>query len=306
MLLTGHGIRRVLPVEIVKSLLRDLFTPSLEACRCATSAPRSSAWNVKNLWRESRGGSQIGFGGSGSTTLGVAAPNADPMENRAGCPAKWRARFVKHVTVPDGSVLNPGTSFIKTWRFRNESNEPWPLGSKLLFVGKNSDHMGGPDEVPVGRAVEGGQEVDVSVPLIAPSQPGVYFGFWRMAEPSGKRFGQRVRIQIQVQGADSASSSSSDETEVKSEATTTTTTVTPTSTSTPTPTSTPTQPENKTGDVVGFPCPPADLFTQLQAMGFTNQTLNMRLARKHNGDVVKIVKKLMKIQRRELLATRRT
>jgi len=220
-----------------------------------------------------------------------AAPSCPPQEDqecRRGCPAKWRARFVKHVTVPDGTAFGPGTAFTKTWCFRNESNEPWPVGSKILFVGKNSDQMGGPDELDVGRAVEPGQEVEVSVPLLAPSQPGTYVGFWRMADPSGKRFGQRVRVQIQVLGSDT-SSSSSDENEslvgappadrgVKEEK--------------------PAEFEN--------PYLYAGLLAQLEGMGFTDRAKNMKLARKHDGDIVKIVKRLMKCQRKAMIAARRS
>lgn len=52
------------------------------------------------------------------------------------------ARFVRDVTVPDGTVLRPCETFIKTWRFRNELDRPWPAGTRLLFVGKNSDRLG--------------------------------------------------------------------------------------------------------------------------------------------------------------------
>jgi hypothetical protein len=214
-----------------------------------------------------------------------SCPRQEDLECRRGCPAKWRARFVKHVTVPDGTALSPGAAFTKTWCFRNESNEPWPLGSKILFVGKNSDQMGGPDELAVGRAVEPGQEVDVSVPLLAPSQPGSYCGFWRMADPSGKRFGQRVRVQIQVLGSDSSSSSSTEETEVV------------------TPADRGVHLEKHAETVPLYPY--VELFAQLEGMGFTDRALNLRLARKFDGDLVKIVKKLMKRQRKVMMAARR-
>ncbi|MBN9348856.1 MAG: hypothetical protein J0I48_22080 [Devosia sp.] len=52
------------------------------------------------------------------------------------------ARFVRDVSVPDGTILQPNEPFVKTWRFRNELDRPWPLGTRLLFVGKNSDRLG--------------------------------------------------------------------------------------------------------------------------------------------------------------------
>jgi hypothetical protein len=217
--------------------------------------------------------------------LPVSSPDDNQFGCRRGgrgCPAKWQARFVKHVTVPDGSVLPGGASFTKTWCFRNESNEPWPAGSRIIFVGKNSDQMGGPNEVEVGRAVEPGQEVDVSVPLVAPSEPGSYVGFWRMGDSTGKRFGQRVRVQIQVQGSDTSTSSSDDD--VKAEVNT---------------------PLYPTVPAVEQPKPATNLFAQLEAMGFTDRVLIMKLARKYDGDIVKIVKKLMKKQRKELMAAKR-
>lgn len=240
----------------------------------------------KKLWKDCQ---DHGVVEGCSAEGGAPCVSEQNDECRRGCPAKWRGRFVKHVTVPDGTVFAPGECFIKTWRFRNESNQPWPPGSKILFVGKNSDQMGGPNEVDVGREVAPGQEVDVSVPLTAPSQPGSYVGFWRLADATaGKRFGQRVRVQIQVQGpsSDSSSSSSEEKVEVKE---------VKLETPTPLPTSAP----------APAPAPTPELLAQLEAMGFTNRELNMRLAQKKKGDLVKIVRRLMKLQRRELLATRR-
>ena len=59
--------------------------------------------------------------------------------------------------------------------------------------------MSGPDSVYVTDSpVNPSDEVDVSVQLIAPFHPGKYVGYWRLVEPSGKKFGQRVRVQIHV------------------------------------------------------------------------------------------------------------
>jgi len=116
------------------------------------------------------------------------------------------ARFVKHVTVEDGSELNPGTSFVKTWRFRNEGTTAWPEKSLLLCVGKKADRMGVDTEfVMLERSVLPGEEIDISVNMISPSGAGSYTGYWRLADPSGRKFGPRVRVLIKV--VDSSSSS---------------------------------------------------------------------------------------------------
>lgn len=42
------------------------------------------------------------------------------------------------------------------------------------------------------------QELDVAVDFVAPNLPGRYVSYWRMASPSGQKFGQRVWVLIQV------------------------------------------------------------------------------------------------------------
>lgn len=42
------------------------------------------------------------------------------------------------------------------------------------------------------------QEMDVAVDFVAPARPGRYISYWRLASPSGQKFGQRVWVHIQV------------------------------------------------------------------------------------------------------------
>jgi len=201
---------------------------------------------------------------------------------------KLEARFVKDVTVEDGSEMLPKASFVKTWRFRNEGARAWPAGSKLIFVSKEKgDKMGGPDEVPAPTA-EAGAEADVSVPFVAPSEPGRYVGFWRLCTAEGKKFGQRVRVLIYVL-ASSSSSSESDSTsprrarkeegdkkkkeDNKGD-------------------------KKKDGAKKDQKAPPtaeqAAVLEQLQKLGFDNQKRNLRLLQKFDGDVTKVLAKLVK------------
>lgn len=115
---------------------------------------------------------------------------------------KLNARFVKHVTCDDeGSTYAPGTKFFKTWRFRNDGGLKWPKLIHLLFVSKlTGDSMSGPETMPIQfpEQIELGKEIDISVPLIAPEKTGEYTGFWKLADETGKKFGQRVRVRITV------------------------------------------------------------------------------------------------------------
>merc|ERR1711966_590896 len=52
-----------------------------------------------------------------------------------------QSRFVKDVTIWDGTQMNPSTPFTKIWTVRNDGAEPWPEGTSLAFV--SGDSMSG-------------------------------------------------------------------------------------------------------------------------------------------------------------------
>merc|ERR1719274_254068 len=112
---------------------------------------------------------------------------------------KLAARFVRDVSIFDGTQMAPGTSFTKIWRIKNVGEVPWPPGTKIVFVG--GDRMTSELTVPLSYhgAVAPGGEVDVAVDLVAPSELGRFVGYWRLTGPFGRRkFGQRVWCHIQV------------------------------------------------------------------------------------------------------------
>jgi hypothetical protein len=165
------------------------------------------------------------------------------------------ARFVNHITVEDNYEFAAGTAFTKTWRFRNEGIIPWPQNAILLFVGKKGDQMGAPNFVTIPKVVLPGEEIDVSVPMVAPSAPGSYFGYWRLAEFDGRKFGQRVRVLIKVAGDSTSSEESSP---------------------------------------VSSPFSWGHMLTQLESMGFKDKGKNVKLLVKTHGDLDKVIAKLLK------------
>lgn len=102
---------------------------------------------------------------SSSTPVATATPNCNA------------AQFVADVTIPDGTVMSPGETFVKKWRIKNIGTCAW-TGYTLIF--DSGDSMNGPATKAIS-ALNPGQEVDLEVNLTAPSAAGNYRGYWRIA-----------------------------------------------------------------------------------------------------------------------------
>lgn len=111
-------------------------------------------------------------------------------------PAGDRALFVKDVTIDDGTVLAPGAAFVKTWRLQNGGTSTWTTSYSLDFI--SGEQMGSIKSVPLSQSVPPGQQVDVSVNMVAPTSSGTYKGFWQMKNASGKLFNDSVYVLIAV------------------------------------------------------------------------------------------------------------
>jgi len=114
-------------------------------------------------------------------------PTNTPKPTATPIPCNWVA-FIKDVTVPDGTKKEPGVSFDKTWRLKNIGSCPWTSGYRLVF--DHGDQMGAPAEMAfTSGVVNPGNVVDITVPLVAPSAPGTYQGFFKLKSSDGKIFG---------------------------------------------------------------------------------------------------------------------
>lgn len=111
-------------------------------------------------------------------------------------PRREGAIFVSDETIPDGTVMEPGATFLKTWRVRNSGNAVWDIGYGLSF--HTGEPMAGPDYVVVPPA-RPGSVVDVSVTLTAPEEPGTYRSVWRVHNPVGLQFGDLLFAEIVVE-----------------------------------------------------------------------------------------------------------
>ena len=99
-----------------------------------------------------------------------------------------RAQFVSDVTVPDNTEIGAGTTFVKTWRLKNNGSCTWTSGYSMVFY--SGDAMSGPPSSSITNGtIPPGSTTDISVSLIAPNTPGVYKGNWRLRNSGGTVFG---------------------------------------------------------------------------------------------------------------------
>lgn len=159
----------------------------------APSTPKS----YTGYWRMSTDGGQafgmsfyvqISVGG----TPGTAGPTAT-----LGAVSGNDAAFVLDVTYPDGSNVNAGESFTKTWRIKNTGSKNWTFDYKFYFTG---GELMGSDTVKIRRTVTPGSTTDISLTFTAPSAPGTYIGYWRMSTDTGTLFGAAFTVKIIVPG----------------------------------------------------------------------------------------------------------
>jgi len=109
-----------------------------------------------------------------------------------GC---YNAAYVSDVTIPDGTVLSPGESFTKTWKFQNTGSCDWDADFVLTF--ETGTDMDGEDTT-IDESVAAGGTASLSVTLVAPTTEGSYTGYWRLTTDSGDAFGQSVFVLIVV------------------------------------------------------------------------------------------------------------
>ena len=140
--------------------------------------------------------------------LGVDVTRYSPLEDLTADHLDDMAIFVDDGTVADGTVMEPGCDFVKTWIVRNDSSIAWPEGSMLRFVG--GDAMDGVCLTSDGRASElglacaPGETVHVSVRFTSPRESMPYISHWRMTTPDGQQFGHRFWVEIVVEPRDVA------------------------------------------------------------------------------------------------------
>ncbi len=119
----------------------------------------------------------------GQRDYGEETPTMAPMT------CTNRVKFVRDVTIPDGTAVTAGKPFTKTWELMNVGTCVWTEEYKFVFV--DGDQFGANTVIsfPKDTAVDSLGKIQISVYMTAPEKSGSYRGNWMIEAPNGERFG---------------------------------------------------------------------------------------------------------------------
>jgi len=123
------------------------------------------------------------------TPLLTSTPQPGAATSTSAVPCD-QVSFVRDISIPDGTLLLPGTAFTKTWELKNSGSCAWNSNYSLVFANEG-DAMGGTLTRPlvISGAVQPGELAKISVELKAPAAAGDFKGHWRLRSPAGADFG---------------------------------------------------------------------------------------------------------------------
>ncbi|HCS39070.1 MAG TPA: hypothetical protein DIW44_05725 [Anaerolineaceae bacterium] len=108
-----------------------------------------------------------------------------------------KAVYVSDVTIPDGTIVKPGSTVVKIWAIKNTGTTTWKTSYRLSYLeglkdAKEMLYVHLPNEVKPGISVQ------VTVTFTAPAEVGTYNSYWRLVNSDGQLFGEQMSMKIVV------------------------------------------------------------------------------------------------------------
>lgn len=104
-------------------------------------------------------------------------------------------KFLSDITIPDGTIVTPGSEVDKQWEVENTGSCDWNENFSLLLV-EGSDF--GVDAKQVLFPARAGTQAKLQITFVAPLEPGTYRSIWQAAGPDGNSFGDRFYVEFIV------------------------------------------------------------------------------------------------------------
>jgi hypothetical protein len=126
----------------------------------------------------------------------TSTPTQTPVPTAAAVSNCDIATLESDVTIPDNTVLDGGSSFIKTWKILNSGTCTWNTSYQLFYTSGNS--FSALSVVNLPGTVAPGETVNISVHMVAPTALGTYQGYWEFRSDHGAVFGVGVNRNIPI------------------------------------------------------------------------------------------------------------
>jgi hypothetical protein len=104
--------------------------------------------------------------------------------------------FIIDVTIPDRTVVAPGSLLDKQWQVKNSGDCNWDTRYRLRFI--SGDALGAATEQALLPA-RAGTEATLRILFTAPQEAGEYVSEWQAFDANGIPFGESFYIKIEVQ-----------------------------------------------------------------------------------------------------------
>jgi hypothetical protein len=121
------------------------------------------------------------------------APPAAPPTQQGNCVNQLR--YLKDLTIPDGSEVLEGEKITKRWLITNEGSCNWDQSYSFQLI---SGLALGAKKYQLLYPARQGSKAILEISFTAPNNPGRYNSWWQAFDSSGKRFGDPLYMDISV------------------------------------------------------------------------------------------------------------
>ncbi len=104
--------------------------------------------------------------------------------------------FLSDLTIPDGTIISPGSTLDKRWEVENSGDCNWGANYRVRLTA--GPEMGAQKEQALFPARAGTRAV-IRIQFIAPAEPGTYRSAWQAFNEQGEPFGDPFFIEITVE-----------------------------------------------------------------------------------------------------------
>lgn len=119
--------------------------------------------------------------------LNIAPAQTQPTVEVSVVDPEDKTLFIKDVTIPDGTSIPVNTTFVKTWRVKNDGNVVW----KNRYLKRMTPHSelicSSPAMVPIPET-KPGEIIDISVTFKTPHLPGSCRTDWKTSDDRGNLY----------------------------------------------------------------------------------------------------------------------